>query len=202
MRWQSLGAGRLHIVDLDGAAAGYVVNLKAIETIARTVLVPIQLGGGIRTLETISGLLRVGVKRVILGTIAVENPDLLKKACHMYAESIIVSIDARDGQVATRGWLQGTQVKALKLAQDMVKLGVRRLIYTDIAQDGTLTSPNYSAITELIKAIDLPIIAAGGVSSIEHLKALKIIGVEGAIIGKALYTGDIDLKQALEIANK
>jgi phosphoribosylformimino-5-aminoimidazole carboxamide ribotide isomerase len=190
------------MVDLDGAAAGDVVNLEVIETIANAVLVPTQLGGGIRTLETITKLLKLGVERVILGTIAVENPDLVKEACRKYAESIIISIDARDGEVATRGWVQGTHLKAVKLAQDMVRLGVRRFIYTDIVRDGTLSGPNYNAITELIEAVKRPVIAAGGVSSIEHLKVLKRLDVEGAIIGRALYTGDIDLKQALSVANQ
>jgi phosphoribosylformimino-5-aminoimidazole carboxamide ribotide isomerase len=201
LQWQSLGAPRIHMVDLDGAAAGNVVNLEIIETIANAVLVPTELGGGIRTLDTILKLLKIGVERVILGTVAVEDPELVREACRKYAESIIVSIDARDGMVATRGWLQGTQLKAVDLAQDMVKLGVRRFIYTDIARDGTLTEPNYSAITELIESVRLPVIAAGGISSIEHLKVLKRTGVEGAIIGRALYTGDIDLKRALDIAN-
>jgi phosphoribosylformimino-5-aminoimidazole carboxamide ribotide isomerase len=201
LQWQSLGASRIHIVDLDGAAAGDVVNLEIIETIASAVLIPAQLGGGIRTLETITRLLKIGVERVILGTVAVENAELVKEACRKYAESIIVSIDAREGQVATRGWLQGTQLKAVKLAQDMAHLGVRRFIYTDITRDGTLSGPNYNAITELIETVRLPVIAAGGISSAEHLKVLRRIGAEGAIIGKALYTGDIDLKQALEIAN-
>ncbi len=146
-------------------------------------------------------MLKIGVERVILGTVSVENPELVRDACRKYAESIIVSIDARDGQVATRGWLQGTQLKAVSLAQDMVKLGVRRFIYTDITRDGTLTGPNYNAITQLIESIKRPVIAAGGISSVDHLKVLKRIGAEGAIIGKALYTGDIDLKRALDIVN-
>jgi phosphoribosylformimino-5-aminoimidazole carboxamide ribotide isomerase len=186
------------MVDLDGAAAGGVVNLEIITTIANAVLVPTQLGGGIRDMETISMLLKSGVERVILGTVSVENTEMVKEACRKYAESIIVSIDARDGEVATRGWLKGTQLQAVNLARDMVRLGVRRFIYTDITRDGTLTGPNYNAITELIDAINMPVIAAGGVSSIEHLKVLKQIGAEGAIIGKALYTGDIDLRKALQ----
>ena len=202
LKWQSLGAPRIHLVDLDGAAAGEVVNLEIIETIANAVLVPTQLGGGIRTLETISRLLKMGVERAILGTAAVENADLIKEACRKYAESIIVSIDARAGQVATRGWLQGTDLKAVSLARDMASLGVRRFIYTDIIRDGTLTGPNYDALGELIEAVDRPVIAAGGISSLDHLRVLKRIGVEGAIIGKALYTGDIDLKKALEVANR
>jgi len=202
LKWQSLGAPRIHLVDLDGAAAGEVVNLEIIETIANAVLVPTQLGGGIRTLETILRLLKMGVERAILGTAAVENADLIKEACRKYAESIIVSIDARAGQVATRGWLQGTDLKAVSLARDMASLGVRRFIYTDIIRDGTLTGPNYDALGELIEAVDRPVIAAGGISSLDHLRVLKRIGVEGAIIGKALYTGDIDLKKALEVANR
>lgn len=201
LQWQSLGASRIHIVDLDGAAAGEVVNLEVIQNIAAAVYIPVQLGGGIRTLENISKILKAGLERVILGTIAVENPALVKEACRKYPDSIIVSIDAREGQVATRGWLKGTQLPAVKLAQDMVHLGVRRFIYTDINRDGTLIGPNYNSITELLDVIKYPVIAAGGISSLEHLKVLKRIGVEGAIIGKALYTGDIDLKKALEIAN-
>jgi phosphoribosylformimino-5-aminoimidazole carboxamide ribotide isomerase len=201
LKWQSLGAPRIHIVDLDGAAAGEVVNLDIIETIASAVQVPVQLGGGIRSLETIISVLKLGVDRVILGTVAVENPELVEEACRKYAESIIVSIDARDGQVSTRGWLQESRLRALDLAEEMKKLGVLRLIYTDIERDGTLSGPNYRALSELVTGIDLPVIAAGGVSSIENLEKLKEIGVEGAIIGQALYTGNIDLKQALRVAN-
>ena len=200
LQWQALGAPRIHIVDLDGAAAGDVVNLETVERIATAVLVPTQLGGGIRTLETITKLLKMGIERVILGTIAVEKPELVKEVTRKYAESVIVSIDAREGQVATRGWLQGTRLMAVQLAQDMKRMGVRRFIYTDITRDGTLTGPNYDAITELIETVKLPVIAAGGISSIEHLRVLRRIGVEGAIIGQALYTGDINLKQALDIA--
>jgi phosphoribosylformimino-5-aminoimidazole carboxamide ribotide isomerase len=201
LKWQSQGAPRIHIVDLDGAAAGEVVNIEIIETIANAVQVPVQLGGGIRTLKTITSVLKLGIERVILGTVAVENPGLVEEACRKYAESLIVSIDARDGQVSTRGWLQESKLTALKLAEDMKKLGVRRLIYTDIERDGTLSGPNYRALAELVNGIDLPVIAAGGISSIEHLENLKKIGVEGAIIGQALYTGNIDLKQALRVAN-
>jgi phosphoribosylformimino-5-aminoimidazole carboxamide ribotide isomerase len=202
LRWQAAGAQRIHIVDLDGAAAGEVVNLDVIETIANAVLVPTQLGGGIRTLESITHILKAGVERIILGTISVENPDLVKAACAKYADSVIISIDARDGQVATRGWLQGTSMSAIQLAKDMVGLGVKRFIYTDIARDGTLCGPNYAGISELIEAIHLPVIAAGGIASLEHLRVLKRLGVEGAIIGKALYTGDIDLQQAVAISNE
>jgi phosphoribosylformimino-5-aminoimidazole carboxamide ribotide isomerase len=200
MQWQALGAPRIHIVDLDGAASGDVTNLEVIETIAAAVLVPTQLGGGIRSLETITKVLNLGIERVILGTVAVENEQLVKDACRKYPDSIIVSIDAREGQVATRGWLKGTELNAVKLAQGMACLGVRRFIYTDISRDGTLTGPNLDAIKELIEATGMPVIAAGGISDIAHVKQLKQIGAEGAIIGKALYTGNIKLKEALEVA--
>lgn len=200
LQWQSLGAPRIHLVDLDGAASGDVVNLDVITSIASVVLVPTQLGGGIRSLETITRILKLGVERVILGTVAVEDSAMVREACRKYADYIIVSIDARDGQVSTRGWSKKTRLKAVELALDMRALGVRRFIYTDIARDGTLTGPNYHALTELVDAVNRPVIAAGGVSSVENLKVLKKIGVEGAIIGKALYTGDIDLEEALEVA--
>jgi phosphoribosylformimino-5-aminoimidazole carboxamide ribotide isomerase len=200
--WQTLGAQRIHMVDLDGAAAGDVVNFDIIENIANAVLVPTQLGGGIRSLETITRVLKAGVERVILGTIAVENPDLVKAACARYPDSIIVSVDGRDGQVATRGWLQGTSLSVIELAEKMVELGVKRFIYTDIGRDGTLSGPNFTGIENLIEAVKLPVIAAGGISSLEHLRELKRLGAEGAIIGKALYTGDIDLRQAVAITNE
>jgi phosphoribosylformimino-5-aminoimidazole carboxamide ribotide isomerase len=200
LQWQALGAPRIHIVDLDGAASGDVVNFEVVESIATAIQVPIQLGGGIRTMATIEKVLKLGVERVILGTIAAENAELVREACRKYFESIIVSIDAREGQVATRGWLQGTQLKAVALAREMIKVGVRRFIYTDISRDGTLVGPNYAAINEVVEAIKRPVIAAGGISSISHLKVLKQIGVEGAIIGQALYTGDIALKEALKVA--
>jgi phosphoribosylformimino-5-aminoimidazole carboxamide ribotide isomerase len=202
MRWQAVGAQRIHMVDLDGAAAGDVVNFSVIENIANAVLIPTQLGGGIRSMESISNVLRAGVERVILGTIAVESPELVKAACEKYPDSMIVSIDSRDGQVATRGWLKGTSLSVIQLAKQMASLGVKRFILTDITRDGTLSGPNYAGITEFIQTIKLPVIAAGGISSLEHLRELKKLGVEGAIIGKALYTGNIDLRQAVAISNE
>jgi len=197
LQWQSLGAPRLHIVDLDGALSGEVHNLDIITEIASAVLVPTQLGGGIRQLKTIERLLKAGVERVILGTAAVEDPNLIKQACQRFRESIIVGIDARDGYISTHGWRQETELKVVELAQAMLKVGVRRFIYTDINRDGTLTEPNFSATAELVNAVKQPVIASGGISSLNHLKMLRALGVEGAIVGKALYTGDIDLKQAL-----
>jgi len=197
LQWQSLGAPRLHIVDLDGAATGELYNLDIIKEIASAVLVPIQLGGGIRQLGTVEQLLKADIERVILTTAAVEDPKLIEQACHKFSESIIVSIDAREGHIAIHGWRQRTELKATEFTKSMVKLGVKRFIYTDISRDGTLTEPNFAAIAELVNAVGLPIIAAGGISSQNHLKMLKSLGVEAAIIGKALYTGDINLKQAL-----
>lgn len=185
-------------MDLDGAAAGELHNFAIIKEIAAGVLIPAQVGGGIRRLETIVEVLKAGIDRVILSTAAVETPGLIEEACKKFRESIIVSVDAREGSVATHGWLKGTALGALEFARTMVKLGVRRFIYTDINRDGTLTGPNFAAISEMIDALRLPVIASGGVSSVDHLKVLKKLGVEGAIIGRALYTGDIKLKQALE----
>jgi phosphoribosylformimino-5-aminoimidazole carboxamide ribotide isomerase len=199
LNWQAQGAPRIHIVDLDGAAAGEPVNLDIIENIANAVLIPTELGGGIRDLETIERLLKVGVERVILATAAVENPEVVRKACRKYGQSIIVSIDARDGVVATRGWLEESRIGAKEFAMSVVRLGAQRLIYTDISRDGTLTEPNFSAINEMLETVRIPVIAAGGISTITHLAILKKLGVEGAIVGKALYMGDINLKRALEV---
>jgi len=198
LRWQSMGATNLHIVDLDGAADGVPGNLEIITEIAHTVLIPTQLGGGIRSMKTIGIVLKAGVERVILGTAAVENHKLVQEACHNFGDSIIVGIDAREGCVAIRGWKLDTDLKATELAKSMIELGVKRFIYTDISRDGTLTEPNFSGVFELVNSINLPVIAAGGISSLDHLKMLKKLGVEGAIVGKALYTGNINLKQALD----
>jgi phosphoribosylformimino-5-aminoimidazole carboxamide ribotide isomerase len=197
LQWQSLGAPRLHIVDLDGAAKGEVSNLDIITEIAGAVLIPTQLGGGIRRLETVEQMLKAGIERVILGTAALEDPQLVEQACRKYRESVIVSIDARRGFVASRGWLKDTGRRAVEVAQFMVGVGVGRFIYTDIDRDGTLTEPNFSATAELINSIKAPVIAAGGISSINHLRMLKSLGAEGAIVGKALYTDAINLKEAI-----
>jgi phosphoribosylformimino-5-aminoimidazole carboxamide ribotide isomerase len=202
LRWQSEGARRLHLIDLDGAAKGELCNLEAIEDIIAAIDIPIQVGGGIRSLETIEKLLDVGVGRTILGTVAVEKPELVEAACRKFDEQIIVSIDARDRLVATRGWLQKSQVAASELAEQMVNLGVKRFIYTDISRDGTLTSPNFEAVAELLSQVSVPIIAAGGISSVYHLTRIAELGVEGAIVGKAIYTGDIKLADAFKAIQK
>jgi phosphoribosylformimino-5-aminoimidazole carboxamide ribotide isomerase len=191
----------LHIVDLDGAATGEIGNLDIIRDIARAILIPVQFGGGIRSLETIEMLLKIGIERVILGTAAVEDPRLVTDACRRYREAVAVGIDAREGYVAIHGWVKSTETSVNELAATMKRAGVPRLIYTDIHRDGTLTEPNFSSISELIDVIGLPVIAAGGIASINHLKMLKKLGAEGAIVGKALYTDDINLKQALSEIN-
>lgn len=201
LKWQSMGAPRIHIVDLDGAATGEIRNLAIIHDIARAILVPVQLGGGIRHIGTVEMLLKAGIERVVLGTAAVENPGLVVEACRRFSESIIVGIDARDGMIATRGWVNNTEQTAIGLAKAMAQIGVKRFIYTDIARDGTLTEPNIPSITEMVEAVGVPVIAAGGVSTITHLKIIAKVGAEGAIIGKALYTGDINLKQAINEIN-
>ncbi len=201
VRWQAMGAPRLHIVDLDGAALGRIGNAGIIADIAKTLQIPTQLGGGIRDLETIDQVLRMGIDRVILGTVAVEDPQLIAQACRQYNDYIIVSIDARDGIVSTHGWQKDTQLTTIDLAKKLVQLGVKRFIYTDIVRDGTLTEPNFAAVSDLMAAVKKPVIAAGGVTSVLHLKMLAQLGAEGGIIGRALYTGDINLKEALAVIN-
>ncbi len=198
LHWQSLGAPRLHIVDLDGAVAGKPGNLDIINTLAGAMMIPTQLGGGIRYMETIEQFLKAGIERVILGTAAVENRELVREACRRYRDSIMVGVDTRDGMITVRGWQEETKLKGIDFARRMADLGVKRFLCTDVVRTGTLTEPNFTAISELITELKLPVIAAGGVSSVEHLRMLKKLGAEGAIIGKALYTGDIDLKKALE----
>lgn len=198
LRWQSEGASRLHIVDLDGAAEGKLCNLSAIKEITESVNIPVQVGGGIRHMETIEQLVRLGIERAILGTAAVENPGFVREACSKYGEHIIIGIDARDGLVATRGWLKKSSVMASELAIAMVGLGAVRFIYTDISRDGTLTSPNFEAIAGLVSQLNVPVIAAGGISSVHDLVRLAGSGVEAAIVGQAIYTGDVILEQAIK----
>lgn len=201
-RWESQGATRIHIVDLDGAAQGKPQNMEAIKTIINKVKVPLQLGGGLRHRQTVERLLELGIERVVLGTAAVEDPLLVEELCISFGDRIVVSIDAQDGLVASHGWKRKSTLAAAELARRIACLGARRLVYTDISRDGTLTSPNFLAIAELLSLATIPIIAAGGISSLAHLERLAGMGVEAAIVGKALYTGDIDLPQALNLAAK
>ena len=198
LQWQSQGATRLHIVDLDGAESGNPKNLEAIRRISETLLIPIEVGGGIRSLTTMERLFKLGVDRLMLGTAAVNDPEMVKEACRNFRQAIAVSIDARNGCLTTHGWKRDTDIRAVDFAKKMVALGVRRFVYTDVSRDGTLTEPNFLSIFELIDSTKFPIIASGGVASALHLKLLKRIGAEGAIVGKALYTGDLSLPQALQ----
>jgi phosphoribosylformimino-5-aminoimidazole carboxamide ribotide isomerase len=192
-----MGATRLHIVDLDGATRGEPVNIDIITQIASVMMIPTQIGGGIRSIEDMEKLFRIGIDRVILGTAAVEEPKLVEQACRRFGNSLIVSLDARDGFIAIHGWTKETVLDIVEFARQLVAMGVKRFIYTDISRGSTLTEPNFTGIFDLIEEIGLPVIAAGGISSLSHLKILKKLGVEGAIVGKALYSGNINLKRAL-----
>lgn len=199
-QWVEQGATYLHLVDLDGAKAGHPVNQEAIEAIVRAVDVPVQVGGGLRDRASVFSLLSLGVQRVILGTVAVEQPTLVEQLCQEFSEQIVVGIDARNGKVATRGWLETSEVDAIPLAQQMAQFGVAAIIYTDIHRDGTLQGPNRPALRELAAAITVPVIASGGISSVTDLLgllSLEPLGVTGAIVGRALYTGKISLKEAI-----
>jgi phosphoribosylformimino-5-aminoimidazole carboxamide ribotide isomerase len=201
LKWQAEGATRLHLVDLDGAKYGQPVNLKAIEAIVKKVDMEVEVGGGLRTYESVEKLLSLGVKYAILGTIAVEKPDLVQQLCQDFSDQIIVGIDARNGKVATRGWLETSTVEAKDLAQKMAQLGAAAIIYTDIHRDGTLIGPNLEQLRDLANSIEIPVIASGGVSKLTDLLsllALEPLGVSGAIVGRAIYTGDVDLKEAIQ----
>lgn len=202
-KWQAQGAEYLHLVDLDGALAGSSQNLAAIEEILQAVNIPTELGGGIRTMEQIDKLLAMGITRVILGSVAVKNPDLVREACAKYGERIVVGIDAKDGIVAVEGWGESGNVGVIELAQKMKDAGVKTIIYTDISRDGTLSGVNVDATVKLAQESGVKIVASGGVKSLTDIKALKAqesCGIEGVIAGKSIYTGSLDLQAAIEIA--
>lgn len=196
-RWVAQGATMLHVVDLDGAHRGHPVNTDSILAIVHSVAVPVQIGGGLRDESAVLAAIELGVARVVLGTAAVRQPDLVARLAERYGDQIAVGVDARDGIVATSGWTEQSQVTAAALVEHMAALGVRRVIYTDIARDGTLSEPNYAATGALVRPDGPSIIASGGVGRIEHLLRLARLEVEAAIVGKALYTGDIDLAEAI-----
>lgn len=198
LRWQEAGASWLHIVDLDGAAAGYPVNAELIKKIRATTTLRIELGGGLRALEPVAQTLELGVERIVLGTVAITDRVLLQEAVRRWGERIVVGIDARDGWVAISGWRETSRVKATTLAEELTAIGVQRFIYTDIARDGALVGPNFQALKEMQKATSAALIASGGVSSLSDLRVLAELGVEGAIVGRAIYTGDLDLAVAIQ----
>ncbi|HEY9062908.1 MAG TPA: 1-(5-phosphoribosyl)-5-[(5-phosphoribosylamino)methylideneamino]imidazole-4-carboxamide isomerase [Pseudobacteroides sp.] len=200
LKWESLGAEYLHVVDLDGARVGEPVNTAVISEMAVKLGIPVQLGGGIRSIEMIEILLCKGIQRVILGTSAVNDQELVKNAVKTFDNNLVIGIDAKDGFVAIEGWAKTSSFTAIGFAKKMEELGAKTIIYTDIDTDGMLSGPNLKAMEEMVKAVDIEIIASGGVSSIEDIKNLKNVGVSGAIIGKALYTGNIDLAEAIKVA--
>ena len=198
--WQSQGAELLHVVDLDGAFAGAPRNLDAIKAIRSAVTMPIEVGGGIRDIATIQSLVSIGVDRIILGTAAIENPAFVQEACVKFPGRIIVGIDAKEGLVAIKGWAEVTKVKADDLAIKMQDYGVIAIIYTDIKRDGMLSGPNVEATRDLAKALHIPVIASGGVHTlqdIENLLTVRHAGVTGVITGKAIYSGSLNLREAI-----
>ena len=197
-RWQRFGASWLHIVDLDGAAAGHPVNVESIKSIRASTTVHIELGGGMRTLADIGHMLDLGIDRVVLGTVALTDRALLMEALARWGERIVVGLDARSGSIAISGWRETSQVQATSLASELCALGVQRFIYTDIARDGALKGPNIEELKEIQRMVSCSLIASGGVSSIDDLLSLARLGIEGTIVGKALYTGDIDLAAAIQ----
>ena len=200
--WQDQGAEMLHIVDLDGAFAGEPKNRAAIEAIVAAITIPSQLGGGIRDIATIEAYLSLGLSRVIIGTAAQRNPELVKEACTRFPGQIVVGIDAKDGMVAVQGWAEVTDITAMDLARKFEDCGVAAIIYTDISRDGMLQGPNLEATRALAEAVSIPIIASGGVSTlkdIENLMAIESSGVTGVITGKAVYTGAIKLAEAVAL---
>ncbi len=198
--WAELGATRLHLVDLTGAKAGTLVHHQLIAAITRALPCPVQVGGGIRSLEQITSLLDQGVDRVIVGTLALENPALVREACRQYPNKIWLALDCRHGKIATKGWLEQTTVDALTLAQEFEAAGAAGFIYTDILQDGTLKGPNIPELRRVSTHLDRPVIASGGMGSMtDLLNLLPLVaqGVTGVILGKALYQGTITLPEAL-----
>ena len=201
-RWETLGAPRLHVVDLDGAFTGSPQNLDVIKEVVKAVKIPVQLGGGIRTMEMVQKVLELGVDRVILGTAAIFTPELVSQCNEEFGERIIVGIDGRDGLVAIEGWESTVEMTVELLAERIAKVGIKRVIFTDTRRDGTLRGPNLEATKKLAQSSGLKVIASGGVSTLADLRAVKLLkpyGVEGVIMGKALYSGAISLKDALNV---
>ncbi len=205
LKWEQAGAELLHLVDLDGAFAGAPKNKGAIEAILKAITIPAQLGGGIRDIATIEAYLSLGLSRLIIGTAAQRNPELVVEACRKFPGQIVVGIDAKNGIVAVQGWAELTDITAVDLAHKFEDCGVSAVIYTDISRDGMMGGPNIEATKALAEAISIPVIASGGVSSlkdIENLMAIEPSGVTGAITGKAIYTGSINLKEAIALTRR
>ncbi len=202
--WENLGAERLHLVDLDGAVEGQPRNLDLIREIVKSLSIPVEVGGGIRNMETVESYLTAGVESVVIGTRAFEEPDFVAEACRKFPERVIVGIDAKNGYVAVKGWTEVTKMLATELASRMEGLGVSTIIFTDIQRDGMQTGPNIESTRALAESVKVPVIASGGISSLEDISNLMKIepyGVTGAITGRAIYTGSLDLKEAIALTH-
>lgn len=201
-QWERLGGEYIHVVDLDGALKGHGVNAEVIKSICAAVNVPVQTGGGIRTMEDIEKKLSCGISRVIIGTGAVKDEEFVKRAVDRYGDKIVIGIDAKNSMVAIEGWEKVSEFSAVEFAKKMENIGVQTVVYTDIATDGTLKGPNTAAMREMAEAVKLDVIASGGVGSIEDILSLEPTGVEGVIVGRALYTGNVDLTEAVNSLKK
>ncbi len=198
LSWQEQGGHRLHLVDLDGAVQGKPVHLDIISSIVRGLDIPVQVGGGIRDLPAAEAWLEAGADRVVIGTAAVRDPDMVREVCRKHgSQRVVVSVDAKAGSVALQGWTEESTITVLELARQMAQIGVSRLLYTDISRDGALTGPDFRTNDRLVKETGLAVLASGGVASIGHIKELQSTGVEGVIVGRALYTGAVSLPEAV-----
>lgn len=198
LKWKSQGAKMIHLVDLDGTKVGRPQITKIVEKIIKDVKIPVEIGGGIRNLIMVKRLFNIGVARIVLGTVALENTKLLEEFVGLYGNKIIVSVDVNSGRLMKKGWLQQSNLDLIQAIKQMEEIGVKTIIYTDISRDGTLTEPDYKGIKLIKKSIKMNLIVAGGVSSFEQIKKLKKIKVDGVIIGKALYEGKINLKEVIK----
>lgn len=196
-KWESLGAPRLHVVDLDGAKERRPVNHETVLAITKAVGIPVEVSGGVRTMETARMWANSGVARIQIGSAAVENPAFVREAVAELGDRIVVSVDCRNGEVMTNGWLEGSGVQVLDLCRAMAAAGVARVMVTDIGRDGALVGPNVELYEELVRELDVPVVASGGVGNYDHLVALAALGCEGVIVGKALYEGKVELPRAL-----
>jgi phosphoribosylformimino-5-aminoimidazole carboxamide ribotide isomerase len=203
-RWQQQGAGLIHVVDLNGAVDGEPKNLPHIESVMNAVRVKVQVGGGIRTIDTVRRYLNAGVSRVVLGTAALTNRALLDLACQEFPQRIVLGLDARDGRIAVKGWTTVSDVKAIDLLKELSGCAIAAVVYTDIACDGMLNGPNIPALKEVVECSSFPVIASGGITRLEDLQAVRSLGpkIEGAIVGKALYDGKLDLRAAVAALGK
>ncbi len=201
-KWVELGADRIHVVDLDGAKAGKPVNGPAIRKIVDAAGVPVQLGGGLRTDADLAAVFDWGVRWAVLGTRALQSPEWVRAAAERSPDRIVLGVDAKDGFVATEGWLEVSKVKAVDLAKQVSDAPLAAVVYTDIAKDGMMSGPNFDALAEMQAAVPLPVIASGGVCTLEHVRRLMAGGIPGCIIGRALYEGSLDLAAALQLSRK